>query len=181
MGVVDALAPVVVDTAAVRKARGAFFTPGKITDFIAAWAIRDAAGRVLEPSAGDAAFLTAAVARLRALGSGPAPVVHGVEIHGESVRQATVRVTAAGGVPRIVESDFFLVDPDPSYSVVIGNPPYIRYQDFSGTARARSRAAALRVGVAQTGLASSWAAFTVHSALFLEPGVGWDSCCRRSC
>jgi adenine-specific DNA-methyltransferase len=167
---VDALMPVAVDTAAARKARGAFFTPPQITNFIAAWAIRAAMDRVLEPSAGDAAFLTAAVARLQTLGTGSAPVVHGVEIHADSVRQAVERVTAAGGVPRIVESDFFLVDPDPSYSAVIGNPPYIRYQDFSGTARARSRAAALRAGVALTGLASSWAAFTVHSALFLQPG-----------
>lgn len=166
----DALMPVAVDTAAARKARGAFFTPPQITHFIAAWAIRDATDRVLEPSAGDAAFLTAAVARLQKLGTGSAPVVHGVEIHADSVRQGVERVTAAGGVPLIVESDFFLVDPDPSYSAVIGNPPYIRYQDFSGTARARSRAAALRAGVALTGLASSWAAFTVHSALFLQPG-----------
>ncbi|MDN5856835.1 MAG: SAM-dependent methyltransferase, partial [Actinomycetia bacterium] len=52
----------------------------------------------------------------------------------------------------------------------IGNPPYIRYQDFAGEARVRSRAAALRAGVRLTNLASSWAAFAVHSALFLRPG-----------
>lgn len=54
--------------------------------------------------------------------------------------------------------------------MVIGNPPYVRYQDFTGEARTRSRAAALRAGVPLTNLASSWAAFTVHSALFLKPG-----------
>ena len=53
---------------------------------------------------------------------------------------------------------------------MIGNPPFIRYQDFSGEARARSRAAALRAGVGLTNLASSWAAFAVHAALFLRPG-----------
>ena len=52
----------------------------------------------------------------------------------------------------------------------MGNPPYVRYQDFSGVARSRSREAALRAGVPLTGLASSWAAFTVHAALFLKTG-----------
>ncbi len=53
---------------------------------------------------------------------------------------------------------------------MIGNPPFVRYQDFSGEARVRSRAAALRAGVPLTNLASSWAAFAVHSALFPRPG-----------
>jgi len=69
-------------------------------------------------------------------------------------------------------SDFFAVGADPAFDVVIGNPPYIRYQDFTGEARARARAreAAIRGGISPTGLASSWAAFTVHSALFLRKG-----------
>jgi adenine-specific DNA-methyltransferase len=39
-----------------------------------------------------------------------------------------------------------------------------------GGGRARARAAALAAGVPLTGLASSWAAFTVHAAQFLVPG-----------
>ncbi|MBN8424992.1 N-6 DNA methylase [Microbacterium esteraromaticum] len=159
------------DTAALRKARGAFFTPAAITAHIAAWAIRDASDAVLEPSAGDAAFLVSAVERLRSLASdGSAPRVDGVEIHAHSAHVGSERVRAAGGIAHITVQDFFLVEPTPTYDAVIGNPPYIRYQDFSGEARTRSRAAALRAGVSLTGLASSWAAFTVQSALFLKPG-----------
>ena len=62
------------------------------------------------------------------------------------------------------------MEAEPRYDAVVGNPPYIRYQDFSGSPRASSRKAALRAGVSLTGLASSWAAFTVNSALFLRPG-----------
>ncbi len=76
----------------------------------------------------------------------------------------------AGVNARVDAGDFFCVEPSGSYDVVIGNPPYVRYQDFTGEARTRSRAAALRAGVPLTNLASSWAAFTVHSALFLKPG-----------
>lgn len=49
-------------------------------------------------------------------------------------------------------------------------PPYVRYQGWTGEARARSREAAFRAGVNLTNLASSWAAFTVHSALHLRVG-----------
>jgi hypothetical protein len=78
---------------------------------------------------------------------------------------------AAKGYPAKVDvADFFLVEPTPSYDAVIGNPPYIRYQGFAGEARRRSQEAALRAGVPLTSLASSWAAFTVQSALFLRPG-----------
>lgn len=160
------------DTADLRKARGAFFTPPAITRFIANWAIRDPQDRLLEPSAGDAAFMVEAVHRLCEINPSPdaAPVVEGVEIHAHSAQVANARVREAGGIPHITVSDFFLVEPRQDFSAVIGNPPYIRYQDFRGESRARSRAAALKAGVALTGLASSWAAFTVHSALFLKDG-----------
>ncbi|CAN7765000.1 N-6 DNA methylase [Pseudorhodoferax sp. LjRoot39] len=160
------------DTPKLRKERGAFFTPDGITEFVAKWAIRSGSDRVLEPSAGDAAFLVAAVARLAKLlrAQGAEPEVDGVEIHAHSATVARQRVREAGGKARVRQRDFFDLAPEPVYDAVIGNPPYIRYQSFSGDARAKSRQAALRGGVALTGLASSWAAFTVHSALFLKRG-----------
>jgi adenine-specific DNA-methyltransferase len=71
---------------------------------------------------------------------------------------------------RVKVGDFFTVEPTGSYDAVIGKPPYVRYQNFSGEARACSREAAVRAGVSISGLASSWAAFTVHAALFLTKG-----------
>lgn len=160
------------DTPALRKARGAFFTPDRIAAFIIDWAIRSADDSVLEPSCGEAAFLTHAVRRLRSLRSpdAQAPVVDGVDIHTASAERARHLVLQAGGEPRITAEDFFLVEPTPQYSAVVGNPPYIRYQDFTGEARARARRAGLRAGVNLSGLASSWAAFTVHAALMLRKG-----------
>jgi adenine-specific DNA-methyltransferase len=167
-----AVAPAPDDTPDVRKARGAFFTPDEITAFIAEWAITSADDRVLEPSAGDAAFLVAAVERLRKLSSDPdvVPEVHGVEIHDYSARVGRERVRDAGGQAHVRVRDFFDVNPTPTYAAVIGNPPYVRYQGWTGESRAKSRAAALRAGVPLTGLASSWAAFTVHSTQFLRNG-----------
>lgn len=160
------------DTPALRKERGAFFTPRNITEFIVNWAVRASGDMVMEPAAGDAAFLVAAVSRLRDLSQDRqvCPTVDGVEIHAQSAEVARQRVQDAGGEVRMCNSDFFAIEPKPIYDTVIGNPPYIRYQDFSGESRARSREAALRGGVSLTGLASSWAAFTVHSAMFLKRG-----------
>ncbi len=158
-----------IDSPALRKARGAFFTPPEISDYIARWAIRSPNDRVLEPSAGEASFLTSAVSRLRHLGAAR-PLVNGVEIHAHSARAGVALVESAGGTCDMQVADFFTVTPAMEFDVVIGNPPYVRYQDFSGDSRARSRKAALRAGVNLTALASSWAAFTVHSSLFLRTG-----------
>ncbi|MGY5766691.1 N-6 DNA methylase [Brachybacterium sp. DNPG3] len=159
------------DTAELRKARGAFFTPAPISRYIAEWAIQSGDDRVLEPSAGDAEFMLAAAARLQELNTGSGvPVVEGVEIHESSATVGRERVMAAGAEPSITVSDFFDIPATPSYDAVIGNPPYIRYQEFAGESRAKARAAALAGGVGLSGLASSWAAFTVHSARFLRHG-----------
>lgn len=167
-GIVDN-GPVTEDTAATRKARGAFFTPPQITRYLADWAVRAPDDAVFEPAAGDAAFLVAATERLRRLGA-EHPELDGVEIHPASVATARRRVTEAGGRARVRTADFFDIAPTPTYSAVLGNPPYIRYQDFRGSQRAQSRRAALKAGVTLSALASSWAAFTVHAALFLRPG-----------
>lgn len=160
-----------LDTSALRKARGAFFTPDALCDYIAEWAIRSPDDSILEPSCGEAAFLVAAARRLDQLGARPGEEqLHGVELHAASSRTAQELVSATGRRPRITTADFFDVHPDRRHAAVIGNPPYVRYQDFAGDNRTRARAAALAAGVPLTGLASSWAAFTVHAAEFLAPG-----------
>ncbi len=163
--------PDVPDAAARRKARGAFFTPPALAVYVTRWAVRDPADRVLEPSCGEAAFVLAAGARLAELGAPAAAMrLDGSELHATSVRVARQQLADQGFNASIVAEDFFRRPPDPIYDAVIGNPPYVRYQAFTGEHRATARAAALRGGVQLTNLASSWAAFTVHAALFVRPG-----------
>jgi adenine-specific DNA-methyltransferase len=160
------------DTLQLRKARGAFFTPPDLCRYVVEWAIREPGQSVLEPSAGEAAFLLAAAERMHALAGGrrSAGRLDGVELDDGSAAAAEHVLRQAGHDARVRTADFFTVDPDAAYDAVVGNPPYVRYQDFTGASRARSRKSALRAGVALTNLASSWAAFTVHAALFLRPG-----------
>lgn len=159
------------DTAQARKARGAFFTPTAITDYLTEWAIRSPGDAVLEPSCGEAVFLLSAANRLRRMGALELSLpqqLHGLDIHKDSVKLAERFLADEGITASLKVGDFFEREPTPSFDVVIGNPPYVRYQSFSGDARARALEAALRQGVRLTLLASSWAAFTVHASAFLK-------------
>ena len=159
----------VAEAPAHRKARGAFFTPPELAAYVTEWAVRSEEDSVLEPSCGEAAFLAAAAARLTELGAAE-PLLHGHELHEPSALAASAHLRALGYRAEISVGDFFERAPNSLYDAVIGNPPYVRYQDFGGASRAASRQAALRAGVNLTKLASSWAAFTVHSARFVKPG-----------
>lgn len=154
-----------------RKARGAFFTPTGIARFVADWAIRDVSDRVLEPSTGEAVFLHQAAEVIAERGGVVAPgQLLGIDIHEESVRQAGRALSERGISADLRVGDFFAQRPGIPVNAVIGNPPYIRYQDFAGGLRARAREAAFGAGVSLSALASSWAAFTVHASTFLAEG-----------
>ena len=159
------------DTSALRKARGAFFTPSEITAFLTKWAIRGPADAVLEPSCGEASFLLAAGERLRSLRVNHlfwSHQLHGIEIHRESAEKAHSILGDARLDAEIRVADFFACEPANCYDAVVGNPPYVRYQEFSGSARAKGQEAALAQGVRLTGLANSWAAFVIHASSFLK-------------
>jgi len=156
-----------------RKARGAFFTPSEIAEFIVQWAVRRSTDLVLEPSCGEAAFLVPAGEQLKqagAEGSALASQLHGQDIHPASVQAAASLLAAHNFSASLQTGDFFSRPSEPRFDAVVGNPPYVRYQNFSGEPRARAVEAALRQGVRLNGLSSSWAAFTVHAASFLKPG-----------
>ena len=154
-----------------RKARGAFYTPTEIAEHLARWAIRSCRDTVLEPSCGEAALLEAAWRRLESL----APALEqadgrviGYEIDPFASTEASRVLASLGANAKVETADFFDVLPSQQADVVIGNPPYVRYQSFSGQARAKAQRAALAGGVRIDGLASSWAAFVVHASRFLQ-------------
>jgi adenine-specific DNA-methyltransferase len=162
------------DTSARRKARGAFFTPATMAGYLAEWAVRSATDSVFEPSCGEAAFLLAAGDRLRRLGRGPERLdqLAGIELHDPSATRAAFSLTEADLKALVQIGNFLALPASPAYDAVIGNPPYVRYQDFTGVARAEAQALAGRSGVRLTGLASSWAAFVVHAAGFVRRPAG---------
>ena len=162
-----------LDSAPSRKERGAFFTPPQVADFLADFAVKRKEDRVLEPAAGEAVFISAVASRLSGLGASGTDIraqVEGYELHGASAAAARERLGNQGIDVGIHIGDFFEMPPRAQFDAVVGNPPYIRYQSFTGRQRAIAREDALRAGVRLGALASSWAAFTVHATQFLREG-----------
>jgi len=163
---------------ALRKARGAFFTPPAIADYLAHWAVDNPNAKVLDPTCGEAVFLLAAGRRLLDLGCPPADLGHqlyGVDLHPASLRTSSELLEAEGLGAQLMAEDFFTVPspsqlgcPLPEMDAVIGNPPFVRYQEHVGETRKASIQAALAQGVRLNGLASSWAALLVHACAFLK-------------
>lgn len=168
------------DSATLRKARGAFFTPPGIADFLAGWAV---AGRktatVLDPTCGEGVFVSAAAHRLATAGASGDQIsrqLHGVDLHEESLNETRRLLAEHDFGATLLSGDFFgqlgprqLGTKLPWMDAVVGNPPFVRYQQHRGEARKRSLAAALSQGVRLSGLASSWAALLVHASSFLKP------------
>ena len=155
------------------KLRGGYYTPGAIARFLADWAVRSPADRVLEPSCGDGAILSAATARLRALGC-PEPEIsaraHGVELLPEEARKA-----ARTGA-RVETADFFaffrdrLADAPGRFDAVVGNPPFIRYQNFPEESRDIAFSLLRERGLRPNRLTNAWMPFLVLAAHALRDG-----------
>src|SRR5262245_66120150 len=115
------------DSASLRKARGAFYTPTPVARFIVDWAVRSADDDVLEPSCGEAVFLHEVGIRGTRRGR-----VVGVELHADSALESERGLRREGIAATIHAGDFFQHSEFDTYDAVIGNPPYVRYQDFTG-------------------------------------------------
>lgn len=167
---------------AARKALGAYYSPPDLVDPMVRWAVRSRSSAVLDPSCGDGAFLKSAARHLLALGARPgaaADLLFGFDLNPLAVSTTAQGLDAVLGrrTFRLQQANFFEVDArkgrsDENLTVdaVIGNPPYIRYQEFSGNLRIRALHQAGLAGVSLTQLTSSWAPFLVHATCFLRRG-----------
>ena len=167
------------DSVDARKARGAFFTPYAIAEFLATWATAgQSSGSYLDPTCGDGVFLVAAAEVLRKRGAElGSQTLYGVDLHAGSINEARLLLESSN-VPQqhLFEGDFS-EEPTPSdgYSripmvdAILGNPPFVRYQDQSSGSRSRAVQNALSQGVSLSRLSSSWASILVHSVSFLKP------------
>jgi len=141
-----------------QKRLGQFFTPPEVARTLVRWVVRSPQQRLLDPACGDGEFL---VCHRRAVG---------IDVDGNHAVTARARAPAT----LVHEGDFFLWAAGTSerFDAVAGNPPFIRYQAFSGRTRERALAEAARLGARFNGLCSSWAPFLVVAAGLLRPGGG---------
>lgn len=139
-----------------RKAEGAYFTPEHVARTLVKWVLRSAGDRLLDPSCGDGGFL-----KLHRH-------VTGIEQNPSSAAAACLRAPWA----RVHVDDFFrwAGETTQRFDAIVGNPPFVRYQSFTGTQRERALELCRRHGVEFSGLASSWVPFLIASTTLLESG-----------
>lgn len=151
------------------KLRGGYYTPRIITNFISNWAINTGTERVLEPSCGDGEFLYSIAQRFKVINAveNTYELVTGVEVCKEEALKAEKYGT------KIVCSDFFeyyktSIADKKNYDVIVGNPPFIRYQDFDEKSRELAFEFMKAVGFHPTKLTNIWLPFLVLSSLALS-------------
>lgn len=159
-----------------QKLRGGYYTPKEIAQFLCKWAISEETGKVLEPSCGDGNFVEEAILRFKELGVNDKQLknrIKGIELIEEEALKAKLRAKELGvNSTTIVNSDFFHylksngVD---KYDVVLGNPPFIRYQSFPEEHRKLAISMMQDLGLNPNKLTNIWVPFLVVSASLLSP------------
>lgn len=164
----------------IKKLRGGYYTPSKICSYLASWAITDGNEMILEPSCGDGEFVYAAVERLLDLNQKTKAIkrqVNGIEFNTIEAVKAGQRVRSSFQLDlNIINEDFFsqadeYIKDGKKFDVVLGNPPFIRYQNFKEEHREIAFRLLKNLGQKPNKLTNAWAPFvTIAASLLSENG-----------
>jgi adenine-specific DNA-methyltransferase len=138
------------------KKRGAYYTPEAVARALVAWAAPSQSDRLIDPACGDGIFIAAHT--------------NSVGVEQFSPAAAVARQKAPGAI--VHEADFFAwaAETHERFDAAVGNPPFIRYQLFSGEQRRKALAWCKAQGANFSGLTSSWAPFIVAASALLHRG-----------
>jgi len=145
------------------KLRGGFYTPEEIASFILRWGFN---GRedmdILEPGCGDGVFLE----QIKS-GDYNYKSLTAVELDSDEARKAKkVKLLKS----KVYNTDFFAFfeDTKKKYDLIIGNPPYIRYQFLDSHQKEEAEKIFQMAGLNYSKLTNAWASFVVGSSLLLK-------------
>lgn len=146
--------------------RGGYYTPVAIANFLVSWAISRDSRQVLEPSAGDGQIVGAIAKAL-----GDAGKITAIELYSEEAKKAAIK---GGERCTVVTGDFFTWylsnRPDGAFDAVLGNPPFIRYQQFNDEHRQAAFALMREQGLHPTRLTNAWLPFLAVATRALRDG-----------
>ncbi len=150
-----------------QRARGAYYTPDVVTTHLAEWLMKGEPRSILEPSAGDGAFLRAVLSQLTANGSRRTEIT-AVELNREAIDSAKSRLPARR--VKFVHADFLTFSAT-GFCAVIGNPPFVRLRHLPKAERITAlNAAEDALGYPMDPSGSVWMPFALHASHRLRPG-----------
>ena len=167
------------DKPSLQKLRGGYYTPSEITDFLSEWAIKSCEDQILEPSCGDGNFLIAIIQRLlnkKQKSSNISHQLNAVEIDKVEFNKSIKRIKELNIQPNkenFFNGDFFsyfqdCIDKNKKFDAVIGNPPFIRYQDFPKENRDKAFDLMSELGFKTNRLTNIWVPFVALSSYLLK-------------
>lgn len=144
------------------KLYGCYYTPDQIANFLVKWAIRSVDENVLEPSCGDGQFFKAMDSQLQPSVANEITVT-GVEINPIEAKKTTAFLEQSSIKNYHIEVlDFFecyKIFPHQKFSVVVGNPPFIRFQNMTEQNRNAIFELIRDIGYKPSKLSNAWCAF----------------------
>ncbi len=152
-----------IENASKDKLRGGFYTPATIARFILKWSLNgDTQTDILEPSCGDGVFLEEIKA-----GDYKYNSVTAIEFDKDEAEKAEkVKLPKS----QIYNSDFheFCNTVQQKFDIVVGNPPYIRYQYFNKEQQIQAERIFKRSRLKYSKLTNAWVSFIIGSSLMLK-------------
>jgi adenine-specific DNA methylase len=146
-----------------QKLRGGFYTPSPIAKFILQWAVNGDTGYdILEPSCGDGVFL-----KQIKTGNIKYNSITAVEVDtGEAEKAASIDLSNKV----VLNEDFhvFANATEQRFDLVVGNPPYIRYQYFDKKQQIEAEKIFQNANLRYSKLTNAWVSFVVGSSLLLK-------------
>jgi len=152
-----------IKNASKEKLRGGFYTPEPIASFILKWAFNgNKELDILEPSCGDGVFLEEIQK-----GNYEYNSVTGIEFDEiEAKKSSKIGLDKS----KIINSDFhdFCINTKQKFDLIIGNPPYIRYQYFDKEQQKFASDIFGKANLKYSKLTNAWVSFVVGSSLLLK-------------
>jgi adenine-specific DNA methylase len=152
-----------IEDASAQKLRGAYYTPPAIASFILHWGINGSTDAdILEPSCGDGVFLEQ-IARENML------FHHATAVEYEAAEAEKARAIGLHD-SEVINADFhrFCLDTEQRFNLVVGNPPFIRYQYYDEGQQELAGEIFKKVGLKRSKLTNAWVTFVVGCSLLLK-------------
>lgn len=152
-----------------QKLRGAYYTPLQLSNAMVNLCASENIHTVLEPSCGDGVFLDSLrqLNLIEQIGT-----IDAVEIEPDEAEKVQRNYRTYQNV-HVLNEDFFefysrMVDAQTQYDLILGNPPYIRYQYLTETQRELQSNILTSHGMKANKLINAWVAFLVACVQLLS-------------
>ena len=152
-----------IEDASAQKLRGAYYTPPAIASFILHWGINGSTDAdILEPSCGDGVFLEQ-MAKENML------FHHATAVEYEAAEAEKARAIGLHD-SKVINADFhrFCLDTEQRFNLVVGNPPFIRYQYYDEGQQLLASEIFKKAGLKRSKLTNAWVTFVVGCTQLLQ-------------